>query len=270
MTTLWIGLAIGLMLGLTGAGGSVLAVPLLMSQLHLSLANASGLALGAVGLSAWLGVALRARQKLIHGFLVLTLALGGSLFSPIGQALAHHLPESGLMSAFGLLALVIAWRMWQQARLNPAATKMVRANILASPHTGPICRLTGKPLYHQSDCLIRLALAGMLTGLLSGLFGVGGGFVIVPLLVLLTGLDMASAVATSLGVIALVSSTGFVSFVWQHPIAPLLLMPLLAGSLIGMSLGTLLARYLAGPLLQRGFALTIAFMAVYVVLRTWS
>lgn len=265
--TLVIGLVIGLVLGLTGAGGSVLAVPLLMSQLHLTLATSSGLALGAVSLAAWFGVLLRGRQS-FHGLLVLSMAVSGSLFSPVGQLLAQRLPEPWLMRGFALLAGIIAWRMWRQARLQPASTHIVRAGLDNDVDAAPICQLTGKPLYRQHHCLLRLAAAGALTGLLSGLFGVGGGFVIVPLLVLLTGLDMRAAVATSLGVIALVSSSGFISFIWRHPVSWAMLTPLLLGAVTGMSAGTVLAKYIAGPQLQRGFALVIGVMTVYMVIHT--
>lgn len=270
MLTVVIGLLIGLVLGLTGAGGSILAVPLLMGGLDVPLAQAGGLSLGAVGLAAWLGVALRWRSGQIQWFLVGVMAIAGALLAPVGQALARAVPESVLLTAFSGLATVVAVRMWRQARQHPEDTRMLRASLdLEHPDRGPVCRLTGKPLYLQSPCVVRLMLAGSLTGLLSGLFGVGGGFVIVPMLVLLTGLPMRTAVATSLGVISLVSAAGFANYL-RRAEAPLSILGLLAaGAMLGMAAGSLIARRVAGPRLQEGFALMVFLLSLQTLWRAW-
>ena len=271
MLTLVIGVLIGLVLGLTGAGGSILAVPLLMALLGVSLPMASGLSLGAVGLAAWLGVLLRWRSGQIQWFLVGVMAGAGALLAPLGQALGHLLPERALLLAFSVLALAIAVRMWTQARQRPEETRLLRASTeLDHPEPGPVCVMTGKPLYLQSPCVARLTLAGALAGLLSGLFGVGGGFVIVPMLVLLTNLPMRTAVATSLGVIGIVSLAGFGSFLLRHPLPWVILTPLAVGAVLGMAGGSRIARRIAGPRLQEGFALMVVLLSCYTFWRVWS
>ena len=263
MTVLLLGMAIGLVLGLTGAGGSVLAVPLLMMLLKLPMATASGLSLAAVSLAAGLGVVLRWRSGYIQWWLVGVLALTGSLLTPVGQALGRMLPETGVLVAFVGLSVAIGLRMWQQATQQPEATRVLRAGTSAlATEAAPVCRLSGEPLYRQSPCLVRLLLAGAATGLLSGLFGVGGGFVIVPLLVLFTGIGMLSAVATSLGVISLVSATGFVSFLLTGTHDWPQLLWLLIGASAGMALGSVLAPRVAGPGLQQGFAVLVWLTAL--------
>lgn len=271
MLALLIGGLIGLVLGLTGAGGSILAVPLLMGLLHLSLSQASGLSLGAVGLAAWLGVALRFRSGQIQWFLVMVMAAAGALLAPVGQALARTLPENLLLTSFAVLAALIAIRMWRQARQHPEDTRLLRASPeLDEGEGGPVCRLTGRPLYLQSPCVIRLLLAGALAGLLSGLFGVGGGFVIVPMLVLLTSLPMRTSVATSLGVISVVSTVGFGSFLLHQSLPVSLLLLLVGGAALGMAAGSRVARRVAGPRLQQGFAVMVALLSLQTLWRVWS
>lgn len=271
MIALLIGSLIGLVLGLTGAGGSILALPLLMTLLHLPMTTASGLSLGAVGLAAWLGVLLRWRSGQIQWFLVAVMAGAGALLTPAGQWLGRQFPEPALLTAFAVLAAAISVRMWRQARQHPEDTRLLRASPeLAEAEGGPVCRLTGRPLYLQSPCVLRLLLAGALAGLLSGLFGVGGGFVIVPMLVLLTNLPMRMAVATSLGVIGIVSLVGFGNFLRLQSLPLPLLLSLVGGAVLGMAAGSVVARRVAGPMLQQGFAVMVALLAIQTLWRAWS
>ena len=271
MLVLLIGSLIGLVLGLTGAGGSILAVPLLMGLLHLPLLTASGLSLGAVGLAAGLGVVLRLRSGQIQWFLVAVMAVAGAVMAPAGQWLGARVPEKVLLMVFAALALLIAARMWRQAWQHPEETRLLRASPeLDEADGGPVCQLTGRPLYLQSPCVIRLLLAGALAGMLSGLFGVGGGFVIVPMLVLLTNLPMRMAVATSLGVIAVVSLSGFGHFLYVNGVPEGQLEPLAAGATLGMAVGSVVARRVAGPRLQQGFAVLVTLLALRMAWQIWS
>lgn len=264
---LLIGILIGLVLGLTGAGGSVLALPLLTGLLHLPLATANGLSLGAVACAAVPGVWWRLRRGQVvwppAGFMM----LGGVLLTPLGRLLARQLPAPVLAAGFMLLVVVVAVRMWQQASTNPAAASAVRAWPGDAGPARPACQFDSSgTLQLQLPCIVRLTLAGALTGLLSGLFGVGGGFVIVPALVLLTGLPMANAVATSLLVITVVAGTGFAGFLLEAPAAATLLLPLAGGGVLGMLLGSLLAPRLAGPGLQRLFVVLMLGLAAAMLI----
>lgn len=257
---LTIGVLIGLVLGLTGAGGSVLALPLLVGVLGLGLAESAGLSLGAVALAALTGVLLRWHRQEVLWRPALLLAATGALLTPLGQWLGRQLPAPLLLALFALLALLIAGRLWRQAVRDPAAASITRAGgVEAAMPAAPVCRIEGRQLAWTSPCLRRLLLAGAATGLLSGLFGVGGGFVIVPALVLFIGLDMPRAVATSLAVITLVAGSGFIAFMAAGQLPPVWPM-VAAGAFIGMLAGTVLARHLAGPRLQQGFALLIVAM----------
>ncbi len=263
---------IGLVLGLTGAGGSVLALPLLVTLLHLPPAQAAGFSLGAVALAALVGVILRRGKGQVVWAAALVLGVTGAVFSPLGLLLAGQLPQHLLLLLFVVLVLLVAARMWRQASRAPEETRILRAgNLAADAAAEPACRLSSSGRFEwRWPCVLRMALVGAVTGLLSGLFGVGGGFVIVPALVLLMGLSMMQAVATSLAIIAVVSAAGFAGFMVQQQGMPPAVPPLFAGSLGGMLLGTVLAPRLAGPGLQRFFVILMLLMAALMLARLFS
>src|SRR5690606_29415611 len=111
---LGIGLILGLLLGLTGAGGSLVALPLLLS-LHLPLRDAIGVSLGAVAMSALIGAIPRARLGQVAWRPALLLALTGLPGNALGQWLGRFVPETALVAAFCLLVLWSAWRLWRSS-----------------------------------------------------------------------------------------------------------------------------------------------------------
>ncbi|MDP2228572.1 MAG: sulfite exporter TauE/SafE family protein, partial [Moraxellaceae bacterium] len=258
---------IGLVLGMTGAGGSVVAVPLLMAGLGYAFPAAAGVSLGAVALGALTGVLLRLRAGGILWGLAAVLAVSGVLLAPLGQWVGRHVAAPLLLSSFVVLMLFMAWRLWRQAVDEPALTLAVRAD--AGPEeedSGPACPLSSSGRFEwRWPCLRRLLMVGALTGFLSGLYGVGGGFVIVPMLVLLTGLPMRQAVATSLLVISVVAGSAFALFLVEAPL-PAGFWGVAAGAVAGMLVGSLLARRVAGPRLQQGFALLMVALAADMAL----
>lgn len=265
--TYLIGLCIGAILGLTGAGGSVVALPLLVGPLNLPVQTAAGMALGAVAVAAATGLLARLRSGEIVWKPGLFFAAVAATALPLGSYLNHLLPEPLLLGLFTLLVLYVAIRLWRQATYQPDETAVVRAHGWGHAPKQPICRFTqGKP---GVRCFIQLALAALLAGVLSGLFGVGGGFVIVPVLIFLTGISIHQAVATSLLVITIVAGSGFGLFIINHKDASLgLLLPLAVGGILGMLAGTWMARYMAGPMLQKTFAVVMVLLANTVLLQT--
>lgn len=252
-----IGAAVGLVLGLTGAGGSLFAVPLLMLGLGLATGEATGLALGAVAVSAAWGAMARWRNSDVVWLPAIVLAISGAALAPAGRWIAMQLPDHWLMLGFVLLVAWVAVRMWRQASLAPEAAGVTRARAgggVSVPEQ-PLCEFSPSgQLEVGPRCLMGVVLGGAGAGLLSGLFGVGGGFVIVPLLVLLTGLSMQAAVATSLVVIAVVSASGFASYLGFGDAVDFSLLAWLSlGGVLGMVFGSLLAHRLAGPKLQQLF-----------------
>ena len=266
---LFVGVVIGLVLGLTGAGGSIFAVPLLVLLLDFPVQMAAGLSLSAVCISALVGVLFRLRSRQIEWLPALVFAVIGSAAVPFGGAISQHLNDLLLLCSFSVLVCIIAIRMWRQASLVPEATASVRAHApkLAGLGGHAVCGSDALSLKNfRFACFLRVALAAGLTGILSGLYGVGGGFVIVPVLVSLLGMDIHKAVATSLLVIAVVSGVGFVSFATRTSLDPNLLGLLALGGVLGMMLGLLLSRAIAGPVLQKIFAVMMLLLTLVMLL----
>jgi uncharacterized membrane protein YfcA len=257
-----LGMLVGLLLALTGAGGGILAVPLLVFCLHLGLAQAAPIGLLAVGLAASLAAMLGLRDGIVR--YRAALLMGGLAFvlAPLGVAAAQRVPNTPLTIAFAAVLSLSAWRMWQRARLGLTEHATERA---ALP-----CVLDARDgrLVWTRPCAQALALTGVAAGLLSGLLGVGGGFVIVPALSRFTELSARSVVATSLAVIALASIGGVGAAAWQGRIAWDIALPFSAGSVAASLLARVIAARVAGPRLQQGFAVVSACVAVLMLLRS--
>ena len=263
--SLTFGAVVGLSLGLTGGGGAIFAVPLLVYGLSIEPRQAVGISLAAVGMTSAVGFLRRWKAGEVEVATGLMFAMAGMIGAPIGSWLSARIPESLLLTLFALLMLVVAVRMWRKA--GSASAPPIGA---AEDVAGPTCRRDAAGNLHlTSPCAVLLASVGVLTGVLAGLFGVGGGFVIVPALVLFTGMAIHRAVGTSLLVITLISASGVASHLWagrEIPLATTLFF--VAGGVLGMFAGIWASRYLSGPALQKVFAVVIVAVAIFVILRT--
>ncbi len=257
-----LGSAVGLILALTGAGGAIVAVPLLIFGLHLSVSQAAPVALLAVGLSAGLGAALGLREGKVRYKAAALMALCGVLLSPLGVWAAQRVPNTPLTLLFAVVLAYVAIRMFRQARATTPA-------VPSPPPAAPPCNLDAVRgrLIWTLPCARTLASWGAAAGFLSGLLGVGGGFVIVPALRRATDLPMQTIVATSLAVIALVSAGGVVASAIGGHVDWQIAVPFGAGALAGMLAGRGFARHLAGPALQQGFAGFAAIVAIGLAVR---
>jgi uncharacterized membrane protein YfcA len=179
-------LAIGLSLGLLGSGGSILTVPVLHYLLHQPEQVAIGGSLLVVGLIATAACIPYALAKNVDWGKALWFGLPGMVGAWLGASLARWVPGSAQLALFAVVMLIAAWRMLRAAPL---------AAEVGEPH------------------LVAVIAGGLAVGALSGLVGVGGGFLIVPALVLLAAVPMSSAVGTSLAVIAMNSFTGFGKYI---------------------------------------------------------
>jgi len=204
--TMVLGAVVGLILALTGAGGAIVAVPLLLFFLRLDVAEAAPIALLSVGLSAGMGAIIGLRAGIVRyraaGFIALTAILS----SPIGLWLAHRLPNGPLALLFAAVLAFVAIRMFMQARAPDA-------NASAGSQHVPPCQLdadSGRFVWTGPRAR-ELAQSGIGAGFLSCLLGVGGGIVIVPALRRATNAPILAIVATSLTIITLISASGVVS-----------------------------------------------------------
>ena len=267
MTGLTVGIVIGLILGLTGAGGSLFAVPMLSYLLGLTMVEATGIALGAVSASAAFGVWQRKSVGIVW-MPVLIILVTGALLAPLGRWFVGYVSSQLLLGCFSVVGVLVAWQMWRQASHEPADVGEVRAGgdaegLLLRPQA----LLTNG--YWPSPILLKSLLGGVITGLLSGLLGVGGGFVIVPVLTMLVGLTIKQAVVSSLLIISCVSLSGFAAHWWLHQgIALTTLLLVAAGGVLGMYLGARLSDRVAGPGLQKTFSVLLLMMLPLLWLRT--
>jgi len=259
------GCLVGLSMGLTGGGGAILAVPLLVYWLGEDPQVAVVISLATVAGTAVIGTAERARLKQVEFPTGLLFAAAGSLTAPLGSWLGEHLPPNLLLVAFAMLMLLIAVRMWWQA--DQAIPPPAEA---CGPEDGPSCsRDPEGKLRLTSRCAMLLATVGLTVGLLSGLFGVGGGFLIVPALVTFASMGLSRAVGTSLLVMSLVGLAGLGGHLWQgHAVPWEVTLLFVAGSVPGLFIGSALTRQLPRALLSKIFATMILAVAIFVITRT--
>jgi hypothetical protein len=260
--SLALGAVVGLILALTGAGGGILAVPLLVFGLHLTIMQAVPVGLIAVGAASAFGAVLGLREGLVRYRAAALIGITGMVLAPLGVRLARLIPNQPLMVAFAIVLAWVSWRMFNQAR-NGAAGSTAQAcaqlPCVLNPNEGR--------LIWTMPCAWALAGTGAVSGVLSGLLGVGGGFVIVPSLSRYTNLAMRSIFATSLAVIALVSIGGVTAAAWQGAIAWNIALPFAMGAIGALLAGRLIAARLAGARLQQGFAITSAVVSMLLLAR---
>lgn len=267
--SLLMGAVVGLSLGLTGGGGAIFAVPLLVYGLHVPTTDAVGISLTAVGVTSFVGFVHRWKLGEVEIPTGVLFSIAGMLGAPVGTWIAHDLPEAVLLLLFAGLMVIVAVRLWLQAArpASPATACPISEHLDA-----PTCqRNTAGVLILNSRCTVLLLIVGLLTGVLSGLFGVGGGFIIVPALVLFSGMAIQRAVGTSLMVIALVSASGAISQLWsERNISPSVTSGFVIGGIVGLLIGQKIGRYLSGPLLQKIFVVAILAVAIFVIVRNLS
>lgn len=273
-----IGVIIGLVLGLTGAGGSVFAVPLLILLAGMPVTNAIGVSLGAVAASTIYGSLRNLLRKSAAPVLWkpgVIMASAGVVSAPVGKWIGVQLDDAWLIGGFTLLAILVAVRMWYSAIKNPKTADVVRAgNFAQVPSPGTLCRFSETGQFElRMRCVNGLLIGGAAVGLLSGLFGVGGGFLIVPLLLILSSVTMAQAVSTSVLMIALVSSSGFVSHLLlsgaQSPTQWANLGLIALGGIVGMLLGQAISQKIANARLQKIFAVCLILVSATILARSF-
>ena len=243
-----LGLMIGLLLGLLGGGGSILAVPALVYGASMPLAAAIPTSLIVVGISS--AVAVLPRLKLVQWRLAGVFAGTGAVAAFAGAAVNHLLHPTVVLLGFSALMVV-------------AGIQLLRDR----GEVGGACALPAGGINWRS-CLPKAISAGFGVGFLTGLFGVGGGFLIIPALVVLLGLPMATAVATSLVVISVNSAAGFTAHLSTVAIDYRITTAFTIAAIGGSLLAGRLATRLPADRLRRWFAYLVLAVALYVTVQT--
>ena len=264
------GLAVGIVLGLTGAGGGILAVPALVLGLGWTPQSATPVALLAVGLAATLGAADGLKKGLVRWRAAILMATLGILFSPVGITIAHHLSQRILMTLFALAMFTASARLLWPQRQEKKTTGDISSDAMAEAEKN--CTLnasTGRLLWSRR-CAATLSCIGSLSGLLTGMLGVGGGFLIVPAFKQWTDIKIHGIVATSLFVIAMVSVSTTMNALLSGAQLGLAGGMFIAAAILGMLGGRLVAPRLHARMLQTSFSLLSIAVGVAMLHQTWS
>jgi uncharacterized membrane protein YfcA len=214
------GLFIGLSLGALGGGGSILAVPVLVYLLGQSAHQATTASLLVVGIAAVAGAITHARAGRVRLREGMTFGVLGVAGAYLGSKASAAVPSNVLLAGFGVLMLAVAGAMLiRRARARTgrpaAATAAGAVTAIGQPAAGQPATAprgassTDPPDRHRHP--MPVVAAATAVGLITGFFGVGGGFVVVPALVLILGFDMPAAAGTSLVVIAINSAVALAS-----------------------------------------------------------
>ena len=228
-------LLIGLALGALGSGGSITALPVLVYVAGVDPRTAVAMSLVIVGSASLFGAILQWRNRNFHFKAAVVFGLSGIPGALLGAEFTHVVSPHALMLSFAMLLLTVGILMWTGRR---------------PPEVPGTCRLP------------KCAAIGFGVGVLTGFMGVGGGFLIVPALVLFAGVDTRRALGTSLGIIAINSASGLVrqmgrvSIDWRYTLI------FLAAVMLGMGVGLLISRHIRANTLNRalgGFLILAGF-----------
>ncbi|CAN5368861.1 sulfite exporter TauE/SafE family protein [soil metagenome] len=257
------GALIGLRLGALGGGGSILAVPVLVYALQQSPTQATTGSLVVVGATSLIGAvaAYRAGHVLLaRGAAFGAVALGGAV---VGAKLAAHVPEPVLLASFAVLMLVVAAVMTLRL-LRPDRHTSGRVAL-----DDPI--ITFSPTFAcQCPRALKVLITATVVGLLTGFLGVGGGFLVVPALLLALALPMEYAAGTSLVVITMTSAVALAVRAGAG-VAPdwWLVLTLTAASAVGAVVGVRIASRTDTRPLQIAFTVLVLAVAVYTAARAF-
>ncbi|HEX9597907.1 MAG TPA: sulfite exporter TauE/SafE family protein [Gaiellaceae bacterium] len=237
------GVAIGLALGLVGGGGSILAVPVLVYVLGEPVKEATTASLAIVGTTALVGAADHARVGSVRGRIAAVFGFGGACGAVAGTVLNRLTDAHVLLLAFAVVMLGSAYAMVRGRAVGPRDEPPANVRTLA----------------------VRILPVGVGVGVLTGFFGVGGGFLIVPAFVLLLGLSMPLAIGTSLLVIALTSVSALAAHLASGSVDWAVVIAFTAAAIVGALAGSAAGRHLSGARLTQVFAAMIVAVACFLI-----
>ncbi len=253
------GMATGTVLGLFGSGGSIIATPALLYLLDVAPKSAIAMSLGIVAVTATIAALDNWRRGNVDVSVAAVFGLFGVAGTYAGARLGVVTPVAIQLTVFALVMYAAAWRMLKPARLAVPASgyASVSGNAAALPCTGLF-----------SPCMAHMALHGIGVGVLTGFVGVGGGFLIVPALVLLSRIPMKIAVGTSLAIVAAKSYAGFAGYMGAVPIDWALMGGFTAVTVVASFAGTRIAHRFSQDTLKRAFAVFLLFVATYILVKS--
>ncbi|WP_199434660.1 sulfite exporter TauE/SafE family protein [Qaidamihabitans albus] len=244
------GLATGVALGLVGGGGSVLALPAFVYGLGLPVSQAVPASLLVVALSSAAALLPRLRRGEVRWRVAAVFGAAGTIVAFAGAAVNRALPPRLVLGAFAVVLVVVGVRMLRSPEPRGGACAMVDGAV------------------NWRSCLPKALATGAGAGFLTGLLGVGGGFVVVPALVWLLGLTMPVAVATSLVILVINSLAGLAAHAGQVRLDLAVAGTFAVAALIASLLAGRFAGRLPAAALRRGFAVLVFGVAALVGTQT--
>jgi len=246
------GLITGLLLGIFGSGGSIITTPALLYLLDVEPKSAIAMSLGIVAVTASITALQHWRWGNVNVKITAVFGVFGVIGTYGGALLGVITPIAIQLTIFALVMYAAAYKM-----LKPKH-KSVGAAAVADCLDGNCDELQ----------YTHIAIHGIAVGILTGVVGVGGGFLIVPALVLLSGLPMKQAVGTSLSIVALKSFAGFAGYAGAVEINYALMASFTGVAILGSVIGSLISNRLPAALLQRGFGTFLVFVASYILFKS--
>jgi uncharacterized membrane protein YfcA len=269
--TLAVGLLVGLLLGVLGGGGGVLTVPILVYLLGETPQHATTASLVIVGLTALVGAVTRVRSRLVDWRVGLVFGAIGIPTAYLGTIVNRHLDPPVLLLAFAGLIVVVATAMLVSTRRRgePGHDAALEPDgPLDQVPSGGGTALAVEVRPSRTATALKVVGSALVIGFLTGLLGVGGGFLIVPALVFALRMRMASAIGTSLLVIAVTSAAsiasrvGVVEFDWS------VIIPFTLAAIGATTVGKQVADRFSGDTLTRAFAVLLLLVAGFVTVQS--
>ena len=239
---------VGFTLGLLGGGGSILAVPLLMYVVGLKDAHlAIGTSALAVSANAFANLISHSKAGTVKWPCAIVFGLAGAAGAALGALVGRQVDSQHLIFVFGLVMLVVAGAMFMRGAATGDALVRINATIA-----------------------LRLIGAALAVGFLSGFFGIGGGFLIVPAIMLGSGMGMINAIGSSLGSVGAFGLSTAATYSWAGLVDWRVAILFIAGGIAGGLAGAKLTVGLAERrgVLARGFAVVVAGVAAFVLWRS--
>jgi uncharacterized membrane protein YfcA len=245
----------GIVLGLFGSGGSIIAMPALMYLLDVEAKSAIAMSMGIVAVTATISGWDNWRRGNVDVKVAMWFGLFGVIGTYGGARLGVYTPVQVQLTLFALVMYAAAWKMLQRkkqpvAQLVTAGGPPLSEDEVIAAHMGHI------------------AAHGVGVGVLTGLVGVGGGFLIVPALVLLSGIPMKLAIGTSLVIVAAKSYSGFAGYVGAVPVDWTTMALFTSVTVAGSFVGTRIAHRFSQETLKRSFGFFLVFVASYMLLKS--
>jgi uncharacterized membrane protein YfcA len=264
-----LGVLIGLALGALGGGGSILTVPALVfgaGQDPRSATTSSLLIVGITSLIALVPHAQAGRVRVGQGLVFGALGIVGSF---AGSALSFRVPSAVLLTAFAALLLLVSFALLRRSwRGGAEGTTHAMPDAMPDPTAAPM--LTFRPLACACPRVAKVLVTATLVGMLTGFFGVGGGFALVPALILALGFPMPVAVGTSLLVIAVNSGTALMARIGTGAshLDWALISGFTAAAVAGSLIGSRVMARVDPRHLTRAFAVLLVLVALYTAGRS--